>query len=321
MALILAVDDDEKTLKVVKDGLYGEGFDVITAANGRDALALLEEHKPDLVLLDIMMPDMDGFRVLEIIRERSDIPVTMLTVKADATSIKRAVDIGADNYLTKPFHIDELAARLRAMLRRSGRRSGTSGSIAPMKALLRDAIREKERKLLRNIMATIEESLVTLDKNLRIKSANRFFYGLFQAEPGDIIGMKISDVLGDRDGKLSAALTGLLGTQDTLENFEFTYQSEKRGERILNITARGIIVAEQQQQQQLLVLQDITERKQAEEEIRREQERAKGYLNIAGVMLAVANVDENITMINKRGSEMLGYKEGELIGKNWFDQQ
>ena len=149
--LILAVDDDERTLKVLKDGLSGEGFDVITATNGLGALAFLEEYEPGLILLDIMMPDLDGFRVLEIIREGSDIPVIMLTAKVGGTFVKQAVDIGADNYVTKPFRIHILAARVRAMLRRSGKRSGTSRSIAPMKALLRDAIREKERKLLRNI--------------------------------------------------------------------------------------------------------------------------------------------------------------------------
>ena len=140
--LILAVDDDEKTLKVLKDGLSGEGFDVITATNGLGALAFLEEYEPDLILLDIMMPDLDGFRVLEIIREGSDIPVIMLTAKVGGTFVKQAVDIGADNYVTKPFRIHILAARIRAMLRRTGRRYGVDERLARMKALLQDSLQE-----------------------------------------------------------------------------------------------------------------------------------------------------------------------------------
>ena len=140
--LILAVDDDEKTLKVLKDGLSGEGFDVITATNGLGALAFLEEYEPGLILLDIMMPDLDGFRVLEIIREGSDIPVIMLTAKVGGTFVKQAVDIGADNYVTKPFRIHILAARIRAMLRRTGRRYGVDERLARMKALLQDSLQE-----------------------------------------------------------------------------------------------------------------------------------------------------------------------------------
>jgi len=153
--LILAVDDEEKTLKVLEDGLSGEGFDVTTATNGLAALAFLEEYEPDLILLDIMMPDLDGFRVLEIIRESSDIPVIMLTAKVGGTFVKQAVDIGADNYVTKPFRIHTLTARVRAMLRRTGRRYGAdaylmmpasaSVLIARVRSLLRRYKKQQNR--------------------------------------------------------------------------------------------------------------------------------------------------------------------------------
>jgi PAS domain S-box-containing protein len=128
---------------------------------------------------------------------------------------------------------------------------------------------KREQKFLRNIMATIPDSMVVLDKDLRIKSANRSFYQLFQTEPEKTIGRKLANILGDEDNKLGAQLIRLFGTEDTLENFEWHYQSEKLGERILNITARGIIVAEEEEEeeeeQQLVVLQDITERKRTED--------------------------------------------------------
>jgi len=118
-----------------------------------------------------------------------------------------------------------------------------------------------------NIIATVPDSLLVLDRDLTIKSANRSFYELFQTEPEKIIGRKIADILGDKDGKLSAKLGGLFGTGDMLENFELRYRSEKLGERILNIGARGIVVAEEEEEEEeeLVVIQDITERKHAEQ--------------------------------------------------------
>ncbi len=104
-------------------------------------------------------------------------------------------------------------------------------------------------------MATIPDSMLILDRELRIKNANRSFYKLFQTGCAKIIGRDIADILGDKNGKLSAELARLFGTEDMLENFELRYQSEKLGERILNITARGMIVAEEEL---LVVIQDIT---------------------------------------------------------------
>ena len=120
---------------------------------------------------------------------------------------------------------------------------------------------KRERRFLRNVMATIPDSLLILDRELRIKNANRSFYKLFQIKPEAIIGRKIAAILGDEDDKLSVKLGGLLGTRDTLGNFELRYQSEKLGERIFNITARGIIVAEeeeeQEEEQELVVINDL----------------------------------------------------------------
>ena len=88
---------------------------------------------------------------------------------------------------------------------------------------------KREKKFLQNVMATIPDSLLVLNRDLRIKSANPSFYKLFQTKPKKVIGSKITDILGDRDGKFSARLTKLLGTEDILENFESHYQSEKLG--------------------------------------------------------------------------------------------
>jgi len=116
--LILVVDDDVEILKMLSRTLELEGFDAATAADGSSALAILEESKPDLVILDIMMPGLDGFQVLDIIRQRSDIPVIMLTGKCEVDSLRDALTLGADDYVRKPFRPRELLARVRAKLRR-----------------------------------------------------------------------------------------------------------------------------------------------------------------------------------------------------------
>ena len=118
--LILAVDDDEEMLRMLSRILELEGYDVAIAANGRSALTILEECEPDLVILDIIMPGLDGFQVLNLIRQRSDVPVIMLTARCEVTSLRDAVVLGADDYVRKPFYTRELLARIRAKLRRAG---------------------------------------------------------------------------------------------------------------------------------------------------------------------------------------------------------
>jgi len=117
--LILAVDDQELVLKLLRVNLSLEGYHVVTASNGMSALELLEEYEPELVILDIMMPGLDGFQVLNLIRQRCNVPVIMLTAKCEETTLRDALVLGADDYITKPFSILELAARVRAKLRRA----------------------------------------------------------------------------------------------------------------------------------------------------------------------------------------------------------
>jgi len=106
-------------LKLLRVNLTRDGYEVVTASNGASALELLQERRPDLVILDIMMPDLDGFQVLELIRRRSNIPVIMLTARGEKTTLRDALVLGADDYVTKPFSMLVLDARIRAKLRRA----------------------------------------------------------------------------------------------------------------------------------------------------------------------------------------------------------
>ena len=117
---ILAVDDEQAILRLLSRTLEPEGYSVVVAADGRSALNLLEEHKPDLVILDIMMPGLNGFQVLDLIRQRSNVPVIMLTARSEVTTLRDALSLGADDYVRKPFGRGELLARIRAKLRRAG---------------------------------------------------------------------------------------------------------------------------------------------------------------------------------------------------------
>ena len=116
---ILVVDDEDLLVKGIRFNLQNDGYDVITGSNGLEAVDLAKSRHPDLIILDIMMPLMDGLTACAKIREFSDVPIIMLTAKADDIDKLMGFEQGADDYLTKPFNILELKARIRAMFRRS----------------------------------------------------------------------------------------------------------------------------------------------------------------------------------------------------------
>lgn len=117
---ILVVDDEALLVKGIRFNLQNEGYEVITGSDGLDAVRLVQEQNPNLVVLDVMMPNMDGMTACSKIREFSDVPIILLTAKTDDMDKLMGFEHGADDYLTKPFNILELKARIRALLRRSG---------------------------------------------------------------------------------------------------------------------------------------------------------------------------------------------------------
>jgi DNA-binding response OmpR family regulator len=117
--LILVVDDEPAIVRLVRAKLETDGYAVLTASRGDEALALLEEDRPDLVVLDLMMPNMDGFETLRRIRSQSQLPVIMLTAIGSDREKLKGLEGGADDFVTKPFNPDELAARVAAVLRRA----------------------------------------------------------------------------------------------------------------------------------------------------------------------------------------------------------
>ncbi|OMC71553.1 DNA-binding response regulator [Paenibacillus sp. FSL H7-0326] len=116
---ILIIDDDDKIISMLRRGLAFEGYDVLTASNGAEGLQKMLEVEPDVVVLDVMMPKVDGFEVCRRLREGgSTVPILMLTAKDEIEQRVKGLDLGADDYLVKPFALEELLARVRALLRR-----------------------------------------------------------------------------------------------------------------------------------------------------------------------------------------------------------
>jgi two-component system KDP operon response regulator KdpE len=129
--LVLVVDDEPRMTRFIRMNLELEDFQVIEAQNGVEALDKVRTSLPDLVILDVMMPELDGFETLEVLREVSNVPVIMLTVRADEEDKVRGLELGADDYVTKPFGARELVSRVKAVLRR------TESTVKPEEAILK----------------------------------------------------------------------------------------------------------------------------------------------------------------------------------------
>ncbi|MCK5319395.1 MAG: response regulator transcription factor [Anaerolineales bacterium] len=172
---ILIVDDDLVIIKFLRANLKASDYDTLTAMDGAEALEVIERELPDLVILDIMMPNMDGFEVCRQLREWSRLPVIMLSARGDVTDKVKCLNLGADDYITKPFGVAELTARVRSMLRRtkaaaiSTPPSFTSGDLKINFAQRQVTIAGNEVKLTPTEYRLLEEFVVNAGKVLTHK--------------------------------------------------------------------------------------------------------------------------------------------------------
>ncbi len=154
---LLVVDDNRQIRDLLKQYLTGQGFSVATAQDGKQALTCVSGHPPDLVLLDIMMPVMDGFEFMRRLRLRNDIPVIFLTARMEEMDLLTGFQLGADDYLTKPFSMSELMARVTAVLRRGGMANETEqvGDIRIDRARRQTTVQNREVRLTRSEFALL----------------------------------------------------------------------------------------------------------------------------------------------------------------------
>lgn len=155
--LVLVVDDEKTLVKALKFNLEKEGFRVDQAYDGEEALEKVYDLKPDIVVLDLMLPKLDGFEVCRRIRRRYDIPIIMLTARAEDIDKVLGLELGADDYLTKPFNSRELVARIRAILRRSTVREEEAKKIIQIGDLTVDLLQHRVRLGEREINLTSKE--------------------------------------------------------------------------------------------------------------------------------------------------------------------
>lgn len=159
--VILTADDDSQLLRLVSRNLELEDYEVLTASDGEQALAIVEKQLPDLILLDVMMPRVDGFTVCKHIREVSVVPIIIITARGQDRDKVKGLDLGADDYLTKPFSIEELLARVRAVLRRSRFSASEPGQAGRMQASIGELTIDYSQHLI--LKGTKELSLTPIE--------------------------------------------------------------------------------------------------------------------------------------------------------------
>ena len=145
MTRVLVVDDDTRLLRTLHITLTARGYDVLTAPDGTTGLRVAARQHPDVVVLDLGLPDLDGADVVSALRERSTVPVVVLSARSDSADKVRALDRGADDYVTKPFGVDELLARLRAAVRRAATPAGADERVVSDGLVIDPTARTVER--------------------------------------------------------------------------------------------------------------------------------------------------------------------------------
>lgn len=160
---ILVVDDEKRLVSLVENYLAQEGYRVVTAYNGKEALSIAQKEKPDLIVLDVMMPEMDGYEFMRQHQAETNTPIIMLTARVDDDEKVIGLEVGADDYMTKPFRPRELVARVRALLRRAGDREPTAKVIKATDIILdRDARTVKVAKNFVNLTPSEFDILTAL---------------------------------------------------------------------------------------------------------------------------------------------------------------
>jgi two-component system, cell cycle sensor histidine kinase and response regulator CckA len=304
-SVILVVDDQSKNAELLEAHLVPQGFKVVKAASGEEALNILSGNQIDLVLLDIMMPRMSGYEVLEKIRADKTIrliPVVMVTALKATEDKINALEAGCDDFISKPFDRHELLARVKSLLRIKS---------------LHDEVKEA-RTYAENIINTVREPLIVLDQDLRVASVSRSFYDFFKVKPEETVGQLIYD-LGNKQWdipELRELLENILPEKTAFDNYEVEHDFATIGRRTMLLNARQIEQAMGKERIILLAIEDITERRQLEDLLTESEFRYRRLFETAsdGIVL-LEKKEGHVAHANAAIEKMLGYSEAECLGK------
>jgi len=307
--VILVADDQPQNIELLEAHLVPQGYEVVKAASGEEALEKLSNNQIDLVLLDVMMPRMSGIEVLEKLRADKKtrlIPVVMVTVLKETEDRVKALEAGCDDFITKPFDKHELLARVKSLLR--------------IKFLHDEA--DEAREYAESIVNTVREPLIALDQDLRVVTASRSFYEVFKVNPKETVGQLIYD-LGDKQWDiplLRYLLETILPQKTTFDNYEVEHEFSAIGRRIMLLNARQIQRASGKERIILLAIEDITERKRLEDLLAESEMQYRRLFETAsdGIVLLEKN-EGHIVRANPAAGGMLGYSEEECTGKKLQD--
>ena len=312
---ILIVDDDKSSRITLNLIFEKKGFQVGLSETGMDALKEIERKFYNIVLLDNKLPDIDGINLIKPIKEKNfDIEILMMTGFASIESTIHALNEGASGYITKPLNMEEVFTVVGKLLEKQ--------QLLFEKKAVEKKLKKSEfryRSLFDNMLEGFALCKIIVDENnnpvdFLYLEINEAFERLTGLEKNKTIGTRVSELIPNiKDSEPNLfEIYGKVALTGETTKFEIFFEPLKIWLLIsVYSIKKGYFVT---------VFDNITERKKAEEVIKKERERAESYLDLAGVIIIALNQKGIITLLNKKGHEILGYEVVELIGKNWFDE-
>jgi len=316
---ILVVDDNHDNLRLLRDLLTGQGYRVTVATGGEKALNSVQTEKPELILLDINMPGKSGYDVCKQLKEdlsTRNIPILFLSAYTDPADITKGFSIGGVDYITKPFHTEELLARVKTHLTLYAMQIEMEGLVAQRTTELEQVNAElrKSEDESRALLNATTESLILLDREGIIVDINETGAARLGHQPDELVGSCIYDLLPPELAQARKERLPEIFSTGQPVRFE-----DKRGDNCFDNQVYPIPGKERSDDRLAVFAHDITESRRTETTLKQERKRAQKYLDVAGVMMVAIDYNGKVMLINRKGSEILGYPQDEILGKNWFD--
>jgi PAS domain S-box-containing protein len=321
--VILIVDDQPQNIELLEAYLVPQGYEIVKAANGEEALGKLSDHQIDLILLDVIMPGMDGFEVTRRVRQDNThrlLPIILVTVLWEREDRVKGIEAGCDDFISKPVDKMELLARVRSLLKVKAYNDLMSNYRKELEVTKISA--DEAREYAESIINTVREPLIALDQDLRVVTVSRSFYEVFKVKPEETMGQLIYD-LGNKQWdipKLRELLETILPQKTTFDNYEVEHDFTTIGRRIMLLNARQIKRVFGKERIILLAIEDITEHRRLEILLSESEERYRRLFETAndGILL-LEKSEGNITHANPAVTAMLGYCKEECIGNKLQD--